>query len=131
MAIVVGQGNEEDLKQNIKECLSPDEPPGSDETTKASAGDVFPENQGGGVKLSDEETSEDHTLFHNIEYLGSRKIEDPKAESDVSWVSYVIVRDVLYLLGLCDSIDPTTHHRCMPGSRHQLPENCPQCAKNV
>ena len=81
LSIVVGEGKEKDLEQNIEECLmtttpSPskeEEPPKSDTGTTASTA----------IAQEDEPDESGNTVFHNILYLGSRDIDDPKCEETI------------------------------------------------
>ena len=68
--IVVGQGKEEDLKQNLNECL--DSSP-EDDSNNGMANE----------SLQEEEEEGEHTTFHNITYLGVRQIELPKNEEKI------------------------------------------------
>jgi hypothetical protein len=63
LSILVGEGKEQDLQKNIEECLR---------TTPSPKGEQ-----------EEEEDESGHTVFHNILYLGSKEIDDPKSEEDI------------------------------------------------
>jgi len=67
LSIGVGQGKEEDLKRNLRECLASPE-----DVEKAAAAS----KEGG----QNEDADEDCTIFHQVTYLGALPIARPKSE---------------------------------------------------
>ena len=78
LSIVVGEGKEKDLEQNIEECLMTTPSPTKDELPKSDAAAAAST-----ATQEDEPDESGNTVFHNILYLGSRDIVDPKCEETI------------------------------------------------
>lgn len=79
LSIVVGEGKEKDLEQNIEECLMTTPSPTKDELPKSDAAAAVASTP----TQEDEPDESGNTVFHNILYLGSRDIVDPKCEETI------------------------------------------------
>ena len=77
LSIVVGEGKEKDLEKNIEECLMTTPSPSKEEPPPQTAAVVAT------VQDDDEPDESGNTVFHNILYLGSGVIDDPKCEETI------------------------------------------------
>ena len=91
LSIVVGEGKEKDLEQNIEECLMTTPSPTKEEELPKSevAVDSSTAHESDVASAStatqevDEPDESGNTVFHNILYLGSNDIADPKCEETI------------------------------------------------
>ena len=91
LSIVVGEGKEKDLEQNIEECLMTTPSPTKEgelpksevavDSSTAHESDVASASTA--TQEVDEPDESGNTVFHNILYLGSRDILDPKCEETI------------------------------------------------
>ena len=130
---IVGNGNQMELQKTLEECVQDDlkigdnsVPINSETSEPASSNNNSVVNE---TTTCDGTELEDHTVFHNIKYLGAAVINDPKNERLIhSLMKELNVIDDLYDDDPDDESDTTSPQSPDSGAGHDVTVRVPKCA---